>query len=138
MLYRMGFVTGAKESKAFTAVDTRKLNRVVISQNGNDEYVISGPPETTFGEVCLRHWAFDNVEKDSDWANENPQGNDITEVPRSEQEENARIVSTQGAESSENILEQKVLESTDKYTDGVSFFWHGKTQATGTSVVLHR
>jgi len=48
MLYRIGFVTRGKEPEAFTAVDTNKLSRVVISQKGDEEHIISGPPEATW------------------------------------------------------------------------------------------
>lgn len=54
------------------------IARVIAYRNGNEEYIVSGEPSSTFREVCLIDWPFSSISKSSQWDVVDERGNDIS------------------------------------------------------------
>lgn len=113
------------DKRAALPRDPSMVQRVVIDTYTNEEFIVAGTPDTTFGDACRKDWQFQSISSDS-WIIKDERGNDITSNPLASYHGIARIESIAPMETRRPYDEvERESRETEEYADmerGVEFY----------------
>ncbi|MHA2425518.1 MAG: hypothetical protein ACXAEF_12075, partial [Candidatus Thorarchaeota archaeon] len=98
---------------------------VVADPLSDEEHIISGKPEWTYRETCVREWPFKSISKSGDWIIKDEKGNDISNTPLDRYNGIASIEYTISERTSTDEYKEKSDDRSDEYSSidqGVTYY----------------
>lgn len=106
--------------------DPSLTQRVVFDTIIRKEYIISGTYSQSFRSACKDDWVFRSMGANDDWIIQDERGNDISNLPLSEYQGIAKLVSTESDKAPDSYYDRiEDSDKSDEYTDmerGVTFY----------------